>query len=213
MRGLFITGTDTGVGKTRIACVIARTWRAERRNFRVMKPTATGDGEDTRALSAAAGDPEYTSITPFTFKAPAAPPVAARLEGKELSLAEIIESINRRADGAEAMLIEGVGGLLCPLTETQTVADLIVALGFPAVVVARRALGTLNHTLLTLEVARNRGLNICGVIVSETNPPVEIADQTNVAELQKRCRVLGVMPFGAETLEINWWSLIGGNVK
>src|SRR4051794_8565348 len=99
MRGLFITGTDTGVGKTHVACAIARAWRAEGRNFRVMKPIATGDGEDTRMLSEAGGDGDLMGITPLHFSPPAAPPVAARHEGRELSLSEVIQSIVRRAAG------------------------------------------------------------------------------------------------------------------
>ncbi|MGL4550004.1 MAG: dethiobiotin synthase [Gemmataceae bacterium] len=213
MRGLFITGTDTGVGKTRVACAIARAWRAQGRDFRVLKPVATGDGEDTRALGAAAGDPDLAGITPFHFAAPAAPPVAARIEGRELSLADLIQAVRRRAAGTGALLVEGVGGLLCPLTAAETVADLIAALGLPAVVVARRSLGTLNHTLLTLEVARARGLDVRGVIVSETAPPAGAADETNVEELRSRCRVLGVLPFGADDAAVDWWSVAGGGVE
>jgi dethiobiotin synthetase len=213
MRGLFITGTDTGVGKTRVACAIARAWRAQGRNFRVMKPIATGDGEDTRALGEAAADGDLTGISPFRFAAPAAPPVAARREGRELSLAEVIQSIMWRAAGTDALLVEGVGGLLCPLTAADTIADLIAALGLPAVVVARRSLGTLNHTLRTLEVARHRGLVVRGVIVNETSPPAGVADETNVTELRARCDVLGVLPFGADEVAVDWWSLVGGGVK
>lgn len=214
MRGLFITGTDTGVGKTRLTCSIARTWLDQGRAFAVVKPVATGDGADTLALSEAAGDPQLESITPFSFRAAAAPPVAARCEGKELSLAELIQGVRARTQGNRAVLVEGVGGLLCPVTATQTVADLIAALELPTVVVARRSLGTLNHTLLTLEVAARRGLNVCGVIVSETSPPEGIADETNVEELRSRCRVLGVLAHGAaEVTGVDWWSLLGENVK
>jgi dethiobiotin synthetase len=81
------------------------------------------------------------------------------------------------------------------------------------VVVARRSLGTLNHTLLTLEVARHRGLVVRGVIVNETSPPTGVADETNVTELRARCDVLGVLPFGADEVAVDWWSLVGGGVK
>jgi dethiobiotin synthetase len=210
MRGLFLTGTDTGVGKTRLTMAIARQWRAEGRSFRVMKPLATGDGEDTVCLSLAAADDDHRAITPFAFPAPAAPSVSARLLGVELSLPKILQSIEARAAQADALLIEGVGGLLCPITDQETVADLIAILGIPIVIVARRSLGTLNHTLLTLEVARHRGLRVCGVVVSDTHPPEGIAEETNLSELERLCPVLGHLPFGADRLDtVDWWSLVG----
>jgi dethiobiotin synthetase len=211
--GLFITGTDTGVGKTYVTTAIARQWRREGRSFRVMKPLATGDGTDTRLLAAAAEDPDLSGITPFAFEAPAAPSVAAQLAGVELSLREILQAIEARAAGTEALLLEGVGGLLCPINQRDTVADLVAALRVPVVIVARRALGTLNHTLLTLEAAQNRGLRVRGVVVSETHHPEGIAEQTNLAELQRLCHVLALLPFGADRLDsVDWWSLVGGDV-
>src|SRR6516165_7443721 len=120
MRGLFITGTDTGVGKTEVTAGIARLWRRQRRRFRVRKPVATGGLDDADKLALAAGD-DPRAVTPLCFPEPAAPPVAARLAGRELSLALIVEALGP-AD--EVMLVEGVGGLLCPLTATETVADL-----------------------------------------------------------------------------------------
>ena len=129
-RDFFVTGTDTGVGKTVVTAAIARLWRDEGRLFRVMKPVATGVA-DTAELAEAAGDPDLAGITPWRFDAPAAPPVAARLAGVSLSLEEIARAVVRRATLADALLIEGVGGLLCPLAEMATVADLIAALDVP----------------------------------------------------------------------------------
>ncbi|MFQ3593067.1 MAG: dethiobiotin synthase, partial [Gemmataceae bacterium] len=143
MRGLFITGTDTGVGKTYLTCRIARTWRLQGRNFRVMKPLASGDGEDTRLLAQASGDDDLGAISPFRFTEPAAPPVAARKEGVHLEMESIVEAVRRRGNETDALLVEGVGGLLCPITDRDTVADLIKALQLPCVIVARRSLGTL----------------------------------------------------------------------
>jgi dethiobiotin synthetase len=212
-RGLFITGTDTGVGKTYLTCRIARTWRREGRSFRVMKPLATGDGEDTRLLSQASGQSDLSAISPFRFAEPAAPPVAARAEGVHLELERIVAAVREYGNETEALLVEGVGGLLCPLTERETVADLIAALRLPCIVVARRSLGTLNHTMLTLEVARHRGLKVAGVVISETNRPTSLAERENVSELQARCRVLDVLPFGSDAPDhVDWWSLMSGEL-
>jgi dethiobiotin synthetase len=216
MRGLFITGTDTGVGKTEVTAGIARLWRRQRRDFAVRKPIATGGLDDAHKLALAAGD-VAEAVTPLFFAEPAAPPVAARLEGRELSLAAIVEALGspRRA----AMLVEGVGGLLCPLTASETVADLAAHLRLPLVVVARRSLGTLNHTLLTVEVARTRGLRVVGVVVCETSPVTTRAEQDNVEELRARLTVpvLAVVPYRAGGYDeeiaalagVDWWSLAG----
>jgi dethiobiotin synthetase len=225
MLGLFVSATDTGAGKTVIASSIARQWRREGRAFRVCKPVATGAirkagrlvSDDTLALSRAAGDDDLDAITPFVFEVPAAPPVAARLAGVELTLAALEQAVRRRSAG-NAILVEGVGGLLCPLTESSTVADLAARLRLPLVVVTRRSLGTLNHTLMTLEVARHRRLVVAGVVVNETTPIAGQADETNVEELAKRIDVpiLAVVPHrrGKEEErsaigQVDWWSLIG----
>ncbi len=221
MRGLFITATDTDVGKTEVAVAIARRWRREGRSFAVCKPVATGAtgpvADDTRRLGLAAGDEDFDTITPFVFAEPAAPPVAARLARRTLTLKELSAAVLRRMTRGGAALVEGVGGLLCPLTDTETVADLVERLDLGLVVVARRGLGTLNHTLLTLEVARVRGLRVCGLIVNETAPMRSVAERTNVVELSRRVLVpiLGVIPYrqGGHDEEIpalagiDWWSL------
>ncbi len=203
MRGLFITATDTGAGKTFVTAVIARTLRRQGTAVRVCKPVATGaDGfsDDTRVLAEAAGDSDFRAITPWVFPAPAAPPVAARLAGETLRLEEVAAAVRRRDAPGAVVLVEGVGGLLCPLTERETVADLAAELGLPLVVVARRSLGTLNHTLLTLEVAQTRRLPVAGVVVSETTPVNGAAEETNVEELRRRIGVplLAVFPHQAD---------------
>ena len=144
--------------------------------------------EDTRLLAEAVGSEAYERITPWVFEAAAAPPVAARLAGRSLNVLDLLEAVGRQACPASVLLVEGVGGLLCPLTERETVADLARLLLLPLVVVARRSLGTLNHTLLTLEVARGRNLPVAGVVVSETTPPCGPAEETNVEELGRALR-------------------------
>jgi len=208
MKGLFFTGTDTGVGKTVVTAQVARWLRSQGQSVRVCKPVATGGRlvagsvlcEDTEQLAAAVGHAQTAEeITPWAFVEPVAPPVAARLAGKTLTLADLVGAVRANVRPDALLLVEGVGGLLCPLTERETVADLLAELGLPAVVVARRSLGTLNHTLLTLEVARGRGLPIAGVVVSETTPPHGLADRTNIEELQRRfdAPLLAVVPWQA----------------
>ena len=221
MQGLFITATDTGAGKTYVTAAACRALRSEGRPFRVCKPVATGAewvagrwrAEDTRLLADAAGDSDLDAITPWAFPAPAAPPVAARLAGASLTLDERAGAVRRRAAGGVPVLVEGVGGLLCPLTERETVADLIALLGLPVLVVARRSLGTLNHTLLTLEAARARRLRLAGVVVSETTPVSGPAEETNVEELRRRLDVplLAVAPHGAaEVPGVSWRMMMTG---
>jgi dethiobiotin synthetase len=224
MNGLFFTGTDTGVGKTFVLAAVAQTLRRRGKRFCVSKPVATGaawqDGfwlsDDTRQLAMAAADWDYAAITPWAFAEAAAPPVAARLAGVTLSLSEIVAAVRRRADSVDLLLIEGIGGLLCPLTERETIADLAAALPLPLIVVTRRSLGTLNHTLLTVEAAQQRGLPIAGVIVNETAPVLSVAEQTNVEELRKRLDVplLAVVPYQAPEAagleQIDWQRLAQG---
>ncbi len=223
--GLFFTGTDTGVGKTLVTAGVARSLRARGRPVVVCKPVATGAqrvgdrwlADDTAVLAEAAGvGGDWEAVTPFRFPDPVAPPLAARRQGASLALDEITSAVRRRQQAGAALLVEGVGGLLCPLTETATVAELVRELALPLVIVARRSLGTLNHTLLTLEAARARGLAVAGVVVSETAPPGGLADETNVDELKRLgVPVLAVVPHqpaGARGTiaaldAVDWWGL------
>lgn len=228
MKGLFFTGTDTGVGKTYVVAAVLRNLRGEGRDVGVCKPVATGAAwvggrylaEDTRRLAEAAGlgaAPER--VTPWAFPEPAAPPVAARERGVTLALSDLIGAVRFWEGSHEAVLVEGVGGLLCPLTARETVADLAAALDLRLIVVTRRSLGTLNHTLLTLEAAARRGLRVGGLVVSETEPPATLAERTNVAELCLRMSVpvLAVVPHRPPPVEtvpelaaVDWWCLCGG---
>jgi dethiobiotin synthetase len=239
MKGLFFTGTDTGVGKTLVTGGVARVLRSRGRSVRVCKPVATGAvwyegrwlSEDTMRLAEAAGmEEERDRVTPWAFPVPAAPPVAARLAGASLEITDLLGAVQDCAQPGVPLLVEGVGGLLCPLTESATVADLALGVGFPLIVVARRSLGTLNHTLLTVEAAQRRGLAVAGVVVSETVPPCGPADETNVEELRQRlsrlggvgCASLGIpllavvphLPPGRDAAEalavVDWWRLCGG---
>lgn len=213
MNGLCIVGTDTGVGKTYIVAALARLLRHQGHAVRVCKPVATGAAqvgprllsEDTRLLvDALHGGPEdYARVTPWVFAQPAAPPVAARAAGQTLSLPALVAAVRSLADPGTFLLVEGVGGLLCPLTDTETVADLAAELRLPLLIVARRSLGTLNHTLLTLEVATRRGLPVAGVLISETTPVHGLAEETCIDELRRRkVPVLAVVPHETPAPEI-----------
>jgi dethiobiotin synthetase len=225
MHGLFITGSDTGVGKTFVTAAITRILRKRGHDPRVCKPVATGArwrngrwvSDDTCLLAESSGDTP-DAVTFWTFAAPAAPSVAARVTGVTLDLEEIVAAVSRRTEPGRLLLIEGVGGLLCPLTDRATVADLVSALGLPLLVVVRRSLGTLNHTLLTLEVSRRRKLPVAGVVVNETTPVQGIAEETCIEELRRHMDVplLAVVGHQADFSEeppaleaVDWLQLAG----
>jgi dethiobiotin synthetase len=225
LRGLFFTGTDTGVGKTFVTACVAGLLRGRGHPCSVSKPVATGAvlragvgwvSEDTDRLAQAAGEPDGQRVTPWLFPDPVAPPLAARRLGTALRLADLVAAVRRLGRPGVPVLVEGVGGLLCPLTDRKTVADLAAALALPVVVVARNALGVLNHTLLTLEVAHGRGLSVAGVVLNATAPPAGLADETNEAELRRLgVPLLAVVPYRREPegdppaglAAVDWWEL------
>lgn len=209
MRRLFVTGTDTGVGKTTIACALAAAYR--RRGFRVatLKPIETGCvesalglvPEDAIRLARAAGEPlpparSLEDLCPQRFALPASPQVAAAASGRVVDL-EAVERAAAARGPADILLIEGAGGLLVPLAPGVLQADLMVRLGAPVLVVARAALGTVNHTLLTLEAARRRGLVVAGVILDRTDRPPGPEDASNAPAIAEHggVAVLGTFPW------------------
>jgi dethiobiotin synthetase len=174
LRGLFVTGTDTGVGKTAVSVGLLRS--AVRRGQRPipLKPAETGcapDAEDARRLWQAAACPvRELDVCPHQFRLPAAPAQAAALEGRRLSLDEVVAHAQALASRGDWLLVEGAGGLLVPYGDDWTAADLIQRLGLPTVVVARTALGTINHTALTVRELQHRGLPIAALILNRTTP-------------------------------------------
>ena len=181
MKGLFFTGTDTGLGKTWVTSIAARHLAAQSVAVGVYKPTASGieDGRwaDVVTLGEAVGGgfPDER-ICPQRFTAPLAPPEAARQENREVDAALLRTGIEWWEQRVEVLLVEGVGGLLCPLTDTETVADLAADLAWPLVIVARDKLGTINHTLLTIDAARSRDLQIAGVVLNQLDPSDALAN-------------------------------------
>jgi dethiobiotin synthetase len=207
LRGLFITGTDTGVGKTYVACRLIAALRDRGIRVGAYKPVVSGCvagpvgpvWEDPARLQAAlGGDVPIERIGPQRFQASLAPPVAARLEGREVDAVLLRSGIDWWRGRADAVVVEGAGGLLSPVTETESVADLAVSFAFPLVVVARVSLGTINHTLLTLEAARSRGLVVAGIVLNHSTLPGsdDRSVESNPGELEKRCGVpiLAILP-------------------
>lgn len=200
-RGFFVTGTDTGVGKTVVACTLVGALREAGRDVGVMKPAETGVGAggplDALALREAAGSTDaLDEVCPVQLALPAAPSVAAADEGASVDLARIRKAFDALAARHDCMVVEGAGGLLVPLAPGFTMADLAAELTLPVLLVARAALGTINHTLLSLEAIEGRGLSLAGVVVSHAGGALSDADAKNLAALREALgpRLLGEVP-------------------
>jgi len=189
--GVFVTGTGTEVGKTVVAAAIARTLAGEGQRVAVFKPAVTGldEGLETdhallrRASGSGQGDEE---IAPYRFGPPASPHLAAAMAGEEIDPKRLRRAAAVAAGGVEAIVCEGVGGLLVPLAPGYLVRDFAADLGYPLVIVAGPGLGTINHTLLTLEAARAAGLEIAAVVLSpwpEEPTEIERSNRETIAEL------------------------------
>lgn len=186
MRGtVFVTGTDTGVGKTFVTAALVRELRGAGVHVGAVKPFATGNRGDARILRAAMeGELSLREINPVFFRRPLSPMMSASLEGKRVPLR--IRLPERRFD---LLLVEGVGGWLVPLTARVTVADWVVRQGWPVVIVARAGLGTLNHTLLTVESVRRRGVKIIAVVLNDVDRAGARTAQRNATVLRRRTRL------------------------
>ena len=228
LAGLCIVGTDTGVGKTYLTARVARQLIAEGVSVGIYKPVCSGCLDpaspfpvwgDSEILSEALGHQfPRERICPQSFRAALAPPVAARMENRAVDPGLLLDGIEWWRERVEFLLIEGVGGLLCPLTEDWTLCDLLERWRFPLIVVGHLGLGTINHTLLTVESATRRGLEVGGIILNETFPNAGgLAGESNAQEIAKRCPapILAVIQYQespglrplAETSTINWRSI------
>jgi dethiobiotin synthetase len=200
-RGFFITGTDTGVGKTVASCALVRGLRKRGLDVGVMKPIETGVGHegplDAIALREAAGAEEPLEIIcPQQFELPAAPNVAAHHEGRIVDLDVIEKTFAEISARHDLVIVEGAGGLLVPTTNDRDMGDLAEMLGLPLIVVARTALGTINHTLLTLREIERRRLELAGVVLSNASGPLSDPDRANLRHLEDVLggRLLGQIP-------------------
>lgn len=203
-KSIFITGTDTGVGKTIASAALAMLLRRMGHSVGVMKPVTSGcierDGElvseDAELLCFAAGVPMSRDCAPYLLRAPVAPSVAASQEGVRISFDTIKEAYLRLAQSHDFVIVEGAGGLMVPLAGGLLVADLAQHLGLPIAVVTRPALGTVNHTLLTTFCARTMGLKVKGVIVNrypEVPGPAE-SYAPHMIDSLSGAQLLGVFP-------------------
>lgn len=208
MKGYFITGTDTGVGKTRVACELLRGFAA--RGLRVvgMKPVAAGcektpDGmscEDVAQLIAAGTvEAAHAWVNPYAFLPPVAPHIAAAQVGVEIRLDSIAQAFEKLAEQADVVVVEGVGGFRVPLNGREDTADMAKMLGLPVILVVGMKLGCLNHALLTAQAIRATGLVLAGWVANEIDPAMPVF-AANVAALAERipAPLLGTLPYGGD---------------
>jgi len=221
--GLFVTGTNTEVGKTHVAAMIARALVSVGRRVGVYKPAASGCRREGDALVAgdavrlweAAGQPgELAAVCPQRFAPALAPHLAARAEGKDIDSQLLLTGIEYWHDRCDVVLVEGAGGLMSPLDDEQYVADLAFDLGYPLIVVAPNELGVINQTLQTLITAATfrEGLPVAGVVLNDVRPaPDDASIESNRRELEARCipPVLAHVAFGAKTFDtdVDWLAL------
>jgi dethiobiotin synthetase len=202
MRGLFVTGTSTGVGKTAVAAGLAGAMRRQKVNVGVMKPFATANrtfskkyrSQDTALLAEAAGvgDPD-SELNPFFYSLAASPLVASQLRHEHTaSVEKALQVLRGLAKKHDFMIVEGIGGIVVPLTENESVADFAKRAGLPAVIVSTPMLGTLNHTLLTVMACKEFGINVRGIIVNKMPKKPSIVEQ-KVPEVIERLTGIPVL--------------------
>lgn len=200
----FVTGTDTGVGKTLISCALLYAFAAQGKRVVGMKPVAAGcddDGlnEDVKKLRAATNIlASLGQINPYSFLHPVAPHIAARNAGVQINLQRILESYKELASQADVVVVEGAGGFQVPLNNSEDSADLAVALGLPVILVVGMRLGCLNHALLTMRAISDCGLNCAGWIANVQDAGMAVLDD-NIQALQQRISapLLAVVPYQA----------------
>lgn len=204
-RGIFVTGTDTGVGKTVVSAALAWTLKRSGKRVAVIKPVQTGTDADGLM------DIEFTQrviganylldeVCPYRFSLPLAPSVASRLAGEKIDLRKINSVFHNLSSNHDVVIVEGAGGLLVPITDNYLMSDLARDLGLHLIIVTRPNLGTLNHTLLTIESANHRGLKILGIVINKFPLNPGVAERTNPELILKMTGepIVGVLPFDPE---------------
>jgi dethiobiotin synthetase len=209
-RGVFVTGTDTGVGKTVLAAAICAALAARGEQVAAFKPAVTGLDEppgewraDHELLAGAASVGQAPGkVAPYRFGPPASPHLAAELAGEPIEPAKLRDAARDAAEGSDALVVEGVGGLMVPLNADYLVRDLAVDLALPLVVAARTGLGAINHTLLTLEAARAGGLTVAGVVMTPWPADPEPIERSNRATIERlgEVSVSGLAPTRPDAL-------------
>jgi dethiobiotin synthetase len=201
-KGFFVVGTDTGVGKTTISVGLCAAFAERGVRMAAMKPCETGTGDDAQRLLQATGrELDLSLVNPYRFPLPAAPEVAAKQVNVSIELAPLEAAYRALAKDADLTLVEGAGGLLVPLADGVTMADFVLRLALPVLLVARTRLGTINHSLLSIEVLRQRGLPILGVIFSRTRRQIgpEEGDTIETIVRHAKVRSFGMLPFLSPT--------------
>ena len=204
--GIFITGTDTGVGKTVVAASLLRCMRSKGVDAVPMKPVETGvvdtDTDLQFCLDACGLKPtahDMADMTPFQYEPACSPHLAGRLAGSYPDIDTIVACAHRLGQEHSLVLMEGAGGVLAPLNESQTMLDLMATCRFPVMLVARSGLGTINHTLLSLEAIHARGLEVLGVVFNDTQPAEQSdefirSDNPDCIERFGGVKILGHVP-------------------
>lgn len=226
MKGVFITGTGTDVGKTVVTAGIVRGLRNRGLDLLPAKPIQTGAEQDSsgewraadfeftvRAANLELSPVERKFLTPFLYKTPCSPHLAARLEGRSLPLGQVLDSMN--SVKSEALAVEGAGGIYVPINEEETMLDLMKALRFPVILVSHAGLGTINHTLLSIEALRNAGLEVVGVVYNKFASQGELheilEDNPNAVEQFSGVATLGIVD--NVFINGNWdWELLEKNL-
>ena len=206
-KGIFITGTDTGVGKTFVAEGLIKAVREKGLNVCPMKPVETGcrlrqgrliPADTLRLIRASGVDEEIDLINPYRFNQPLAPSVAAEIEGMKINRKRIFSAYDRLSKKYDITIVEGAGGVMAPVFKKYLFLDLINDLKLPLVIVSRPGLGTINHTLLTIDAVKNKGLHILGVIINySVNIKKGLTEKTNPEVIEKLggSPVLGIVPY------------------
>ena len=205
-KGVFITGTDTGVGKTFFACKLAALLRVSGYRVGVMKPAESGCAEREGKLypedatllkKASASQDPLDKICPYQFREPLAPNVAAQREGITLDIDRLIDVYNEISSTHDITLVEGAGGLMVPLLPSYTYADFARVLKLPVLVIAANRLGMINHLVLTLEHARCKGLSVLGYVLNRLESGASLAAETNREALSTLTAVIcaGELPY------------------
>ena len=207
VKGIFVTGTDTEIGKTVIAGGLAAILKQAGVSVGVMKPISTGDMADAEYLKYAAqvDDPLHL-INPVSLRYPSAPSVSANIEGKHVDLSKISKAYSILQQKYDYLIVEGVGGIAVPINDDKLVVDLIKYLGLPIVIVADAGLGTINHTILTVAYARQHEIPILGIVLNLFHSEkVSFVEMTNPTEIERvtQIPILGVVPFDEQIDESN----------
>lgn len=210
MKGFFITGTDTDAGKTVASAAIVSLLKDKGVNVVPVKPAQTGCTSINGKLNAP--DLDFTLkitdlkleheikdlLSPYKFEPACSPHLAANLANCKITVKKIVESIKQISDKSDTMVIEGAGGIMVPLNDSEMMIDLMSMLSLPVILTARPGLGTINHTLLSIKALRDRGLEVAGVIFCATEPlKGDYIEMDNVKSIEKfgNIKVLGTIPF------------------